>query len=54
MKKKILKNMQGTKVRVLSAAPEFFGDALEQWEETWLRRTPVLADLRKEAAALRK
>jgi TRAP-type transport system periplasmic protein len=54
VEKDMLKNVQGTKVKVVSVGPEFFGEALKQWEETWLKRTPVLAELRKEAAALKK
>lgn len=54
VEKEMLKNIQGTNVNVKVAGPEFFGDTLEKWEEIWLKRTPVLADLRKESAALRK
>lgn len=54
VEKEMLKNVQGTKVKVVPAGPEFFGDALKQWEEAWLKRTPVLAELRKEAAAIKK
>lgn len=53
VEKEMLKNVQGSKVKVVSAGPEFFGDKLKQWEETWLKRTPILADLRKEAAAIK-
>lgn len=47
------KSVQGTKVKVVKVGPEFFGDTLKQWEEIWLKRTPVLADLRREAAAIK-
>ncbi|MEI2417835.1 TRAP transporter substrate-binding protein [Orrella sp. JC864] len=48
------RNIEETqKVKVVDAGPEFFGDVLQKWEEIWLKRTPVLADLRKEAAAIR-
>ena len=53
VEQEMLKNVQGTKVKVVQVGPEFFGDTLKQWEETWLKRTPVLADLRREAAALK-
>ena len=39
-------------VQVQSVGPEFFGDKLQQWEEIWLKKAPVLADLRREAAEL--
>ncbi len=47
------KGVRGTKVKVTKVGPEFFGDTLKQWEEIWLKRTPVLADLRREAAAIK-
>ena len=47
------KSVQGTKVKVVKVGPEFFGDTLKQWEDLWLKRTPVLADLRREAAAIK-
>lgn len=53
VEKDMLKNISGTKVKVVNAGPEFFGDVLKQWEDTWIKRTPVLADLRKEAAAIK-
>ena len=39
--------------KLVKVGPEFFGDTLKQWEEIWLKRTPVLADLRREAAAIK-
>lgn len=53
VEKEMLKNVQGTKVKVVTAGPEFFGDRLKQWEDIWLARTPILAELRKEAAAIK-
>ena len=47
------KGVQGTKVKVVKVGPEFFGDTLRQWDEIWLKRPPVLADLRREAAAIK-
>lgn len=54
VEKEMAQNVQGTKVDVKVVGPEFFGDVLDEWEKIWLERTPVLAELRKEAAALRK
>ena len=53
VEREMLKNVQGTKVKVVPADPSFFGDVLKQWEAEWLKRTPLLADLRREAAALK-
>lgn len=39
-------------VQVKPVGPAFFGDTLQQWEEIWLKKAPVLADLRREAAEL--
>jgi len=51
----MLKNIEDTKkVKVVKAGPEFFGDVPQKWEEIWIKRTPILADLRKEAAAIKK
>lgn len=38
-------------IEVLEVGPEFFGDALERWEQSWLEKAPVLAELRRLAAA---
>ena len=38
-------------VEVREVGPGFFGVALEQWEETWQKKAPVLARLRRLAAA---
>lgn len=40
-------------VKVTPVGPEFFGDTLQQWEDIWLKKAPVLADLRREAAKLK-
>jgi chemotaxis response regulator CheB len=34
-------------IEVREVGPEFFGDVLEQWEETWQEKAPVLARLRR-------
>lgn len=39
-------------VKVTPVGPEFFGDTLQQWEDIWQEKTPVLVDLRREAADL--
>lgn len=50
----MLKSIADTKkIKVVKAGPEFFGNVPAQWEEIWLKRTPVLADLRKEVAAMK-
>lgn len=41
-------------VKVTPVGPEFFGDTLAQWEAIWLKKAPVLADLRREAASLKR
>jgi tripartite ATP-independent transporter DctP family solute receptor len=38
-------------IDVREAGPEFFGDVLEQWEQTWRQKAPVLTRLRALAAA---
>nr|WP_067286994.1 TRAP transporter substrate-binding protein [Marinobacterium profundum] len=48
----MLENVQGAGVKVVQAEPEFFGDSLDQWEAIWLKKAPVLADLRREAAGV--
>jgi tripartite ATP-independent transporter DctP family solute receptor len=37
-------------VEVREVGPEFFGGALQQWEQKWQQRAPVLAELRRLAA----
>lgn len=39
-------------IEVLRAGPEFFGGALERWEEKWLVTAPILEDLRRLAGTL--
>lgn len=39
-------------VKVMPVGPEFFGDTLQQWEDIWQEKAPVLVDLRREAAGL--
>ncbi len=39
-------------VKVMPVGAEFFGDKVQQWEDAWLKKAPVLAELRREAAAL--
>lgn len=38
-------------IEVLEVGPAFFGPALDEWEARWRERAPVLADLRRLAAA---
>lgn len=38
-------------IDVQQVGPEFFGTALDQWEEKWRQRAPVLEDLRRLTAA---
>lgn len=53
VEKEMHKNIAATKVKVITPGPEFFGDTLKQWEANWVKRTPILAELRKEAAAIK-
>ena len=39
-------------IEVLRAGPEFFGGALERWEEKWFVTAPILEDLRRLAGTL--
>ena len=39
-------------VKVVEAGPDYFGDKLDQWEEIWTKKAPVLSELRKEAGQL--
>ena len=41
-------------IEVHSVGPEFFEAAIEQWEERWLERAPILANLRSLATALER
>jgi tripartite ATP-independent transporter DctP family solute receptor len=38
-------------IEIRQVGPEFFGPVLDQWEETWQRKAPVLTSLRRLAAA---
>jgi len=49
----MLENVQTAGIKVVPTGPEFFGDKLQQWETLWLKKAPVLADLRREAEAIR-
>lgn len=40
-------------VQVIRVGPEFFDGTLQQWEDLWVKKAPVLADLRREAAELK-
>jgi tripartite ATP-independent transporter DctP family solute receptor len=44
-------NLRAAGIAVVEVGPEFFGDALLRWEATWLEKAPVLAELRRLAAA---
>ncbi|MGX5660742.1 TRAP transporter substrate-binding protein [Castellaniella ginsengisoli] len=49
----MLENIRGTgKVQIIEAGPEFFSSINQQWETLWNKRTPVLQELRKEAAQI--
>lgn len=48
----MLENVQDSDVKVVKVGPEFFGDKLEQWEADWSEKSPVLKELRLEAAAI--
>lgn len=38
-------------IEIREVGPEFFGTALDQWEQTWRQRAPVLTSLRRLASA---
>lgn len=44
------RELRATGIPVNEVGPEFFGAALEEWEEKWRERAPVLNDLRRLAA----
>ena len=49
----MLDNIKGTnKIKVVEAGPEFFDSVNAEWERTWNERTPVLKELRQEAAQI--
>lgn len=37
--------LRDTGIEVVSVGPDFFGKALEQWQEKWLEKAPILKDL---------
>ena len=43
--------LRNTGIDVREVGPEFFGSVLDQWEEAWAPKAPVLARLRRLAAA---
>ncbi|WP_226801731.1 TRAP transporter substrate-binding protein [Alkalilimnicola sp. S0819] len=40
-------------VTVVDVGPEFFGDAIEQWYDSWSKKAPALKSLQQEAASYR-
>ncbi len=44
--------IEAKNVEVVEVGPEFFGDKLDEWEALWMKKTPVLGELREEAAGL--
>ncbi len=49
---KFLEEVKATGKTVKSVGPDFFGDALKAWEETWSEKAPVLDDMRAAADEL--
>jgi len=45
-----LEEVKKTGVPILMAGPEFFGDAIEKWNEVWDKKTAAVQALRDEAA----
>jgi tripartite ATP-independent transporter DctP family solute receptor len=45
--------LEAAGIEIRRVGPEFFGPALEEWEETWRQKAPVLARIRELAAAER-
>ena len=45
-------NIKGEGVNIIDAGPDYFGDKLDQWEQLWLKKAPVLSELREEAEQL--
>lgn len=53
VEQEMLENIRGTnKIKIVEAGPEFFGNVNTEWEKIWNERTPVLKELRKEAAKI--
>ncbi|MBO6837089.1 MAG: TRAP transporter substrate-binding protein [Alphaproteobacteria bacterium] len=46
---KFLEETRKTGVSIVEVGPEFFGDAIDQWNAAWEKKTDALAALRKEA-----
>lgn len=50
--KDYLEKLKGTKVEVRTVDRDFFGKPIDDWYSEWRAKTPLLADLEAEAAAL--
>lgn len=48
----MLEKVKGSGIPVRAVGPEFFGDALKEYETIWLKKAPALEQLRAEAAKL--
>lgn len=49
---KTREDIESEGVKVLDVGPEYFSDKLDQWEEIWTRKAPIISELRKEAQQL--
>ncbi len=47
-----LKELENTEVEILHVHPEFFGDAIEEWDALWREQSPALRDLRRVGRSL--
>jgi TRAP-type C4-dicarboxylate transport system substrate-binding protein len=47
-----LKELENTEVEILHVHPEFFGDAIEEWDALWREQSPALQDLRRVGSSL--
>jgi len=45
------RRLMGGTMQVRAAGPEFFGDAVAQWDRIWAPKAPILPELRRIAAA---
>jgi hypothetical protein len=43
--------LEAAGVEIRHVGPEFFGDVLDRWEQSWRQKAPVLVRLRQLAAA---
>jgi TRAP-type C4-dicarboxylate transport system substrate-binding protein len=43
--------LEGAGIEIRHVGPEFFGDVLDRWEQSWRQKAPVLVRLRQLAAA---